>query len=103
MIVCTSNYVYAQEYQISEIEEIAYAFFNQANSMTNRSNSQHKKIATIEAITRDNTDYMYLVNTVDSAGWVILSNEKRYPTIIAHADSGSLTYEEVLRTNPLSH
>lgn len=94
MIVCTSNYVYAQEYQISEIEEIAYAFFNQANSMTNRSNSQHKKIATIEAITRDNTDYMYLVNTVDSAGWVILSNEKRYPTIIGYADIGGFKYSQ---------
>ena len=39
---------------------------------------------------------MYIANTEDSSGWVILSNERAYPTIIAHSDSGSLTYDEEL-------
>lgn len=47
-------------------------------------------------ITRDSTDYMYIVNAEDSAGWVIVSNEKTYPTIIAHGKSGNLIYDNEL-------
>lgn len=96
LLVC--GIIHAQEYQIAEIEEMAYLFFN--NSPHYMSGVDHtpsvKQIASIEAISRDNKDYMYLANTENSSGWVILSNEKAYPTIIAHSDSGSLTYDEEL-------
>mgnify|MGYP006976593127 FL=1 len=35
-----------------------------------------RQIASIEAISRNSKDYMYIANTEDSSGWVILSNEK---------------------------
>jgi hypothetical protein len=84
--------VYAQEYQLPEIEDIAMSFLNKnmQNTSTRSNAAATKKISTIEAINRNNSDYMYIVNTEDSAGWVLISNEKKYPTVIAHADSGSL-------------
>lgn len=42
-----------------------------------------RDITSVEAIVRDSVNYMYIVNTENPIGWVILSNEKRYPTIIA--------------------
>jgi hypothetical protein len=87
--------VYAQEYQLPEIEDIAMSFLNKnmQNTSTRSNAAATKKISTIEAINRNNSDYMYIVNTEDSAGWVLISNEKKYPTVIAHADSGSFVYD----------
>lgn len=84
---------YAQEYQIDEIEEWAYAFFSKSPQYES-SRTIQKQISSIEAITRDSANYMYIVNTEDSAGWVILSNEKRYPIIVAHSDAGSFVYDK---------
>jgi hypothetical protein len=90
--------IHAQEYQISEIEEIAYSFFNSGPQRIQGIDDTYatKQIASIEAISRNSKDYMYIANTENSSGWVILSNERAYPTIIAHSDSGSLTYDEEL-------
>ena len=90
--------VSAQEYQLSEIEDIAYTFFNKGKGTQYLQGVNHthpkKQIATIQTINRNDTNYMYLANAVNSLGWVILANEKKYPTIIAYSDSGSLTYDE---------
>ena len=90
--------MHAQEYQITEIEEIAYAFFNKGPQYIQgvEHTRPTKQIASIQAINRNSTDYMYLVNTENSLGWLILSNEKTYPSIIAYSDSGNLVYDEEL-------
>ena len=85
----------AQEYQMSEIETIAYSFFNASPQYSPGIDGNHstKQISSIEAILRDSINYMYIVNAEQSSGWVILSNEKRYSSIIAYSDSGNFTYE----------
>lgn len=90
--------LYAQEYQIVEVEEFAYAFFNASPQNAPGIDGSHpiRQISSIEPISRDSTNYMYIANTDNSLGWVILSNEKTYPVIIAHRDSGNLTYDEEL-------
>ncbi len=89
---------HAQEYSITEIDSIAYTFFNEGPQYAPGIDGNHtaKQISSIEAISRDSTDYMYIVNAEDSAGWVIVSNEKTYPTIIAHGKSGNLIYDNEL-------
>ncbi len=96
LLLCVSGIIHAQEYQMAEVEEIAYAFFNEDPQYTQGINHTYptKHIASIQAINRNETNYMYLANTENSLGWVVLSNEKKYPTIIAYSDSGSLTYDE---------
>lgn len=97
-LLCVSAIMHAQEYQITEIEEIAYAFFNKGPQYIQgvEHTRPTKQIASIQAINRNSTDYMYLVNTENSLGWLILSNEKTYPSIIAYSDSGNLVYDEEL-------
>ena len=94
IIYCVHIHSYAQEYQITEVEEIACSFFNASQQYAPGIDGNHskKQISSIAAISRDSTNYMYLANTIDSAGWVVISNEKAYPTIIAHCDSGNFTY-----------
>ena len=85
----------AQEYHLAEIQDIAFSFLNRhlANTYSRSNTAFTKQLSNIETIGRDSTCYMYVINTEDAAGWVMLSNEKRYPTIIAHADSGSFFYD----------
>ena len=94
IIYCVHIHSYAQEYQITEVEESACSFFNASQQYAPGIDGNHskKQISSIAAISRDSTNYMYLANTIDSAGWVVISNEKAYPTIIAHCDSGNFTY-----------
>lgn len=89
---------YAQEYKLNEIEDVALSFLNRkSQNVSTRSNTATtKQIEKIEAVIRDGLDYMYIVNAENSAGWVIISNEKKYSTIIAHADSGTFVYEKDL-------
>ncbi len=86
--------LYTQEYQLAEVEDIAISFLNRkSRNVSTRSNTVvTKQIGNIEAIVREGLDYMYIVNAENSTGWVIISNEKKYSTIIAHADSGSFVY-----------
>ena len=88
--------MHAQEYSITEIDSIAYNFFNHNPQYAPGIDENHsiRQISSIETIERNGTNYMYVVNTEDSAGWIIVSNEKTYPAIIAHSDSGNLIYDE---------
>ena len=102
-LLCVGSIIHAQEYQLAEIEGIAYTFFNKGPQHIQGVNHNHpkKQIASIQTVNRNDTSYMYLANTEDSLGWVILANEKTYPTIIAYSDSGSLTYDEDLLPSAL--
>lgn len=57
---------HAQEYSITEIDSIAYTFFNEGPQYAPGIDGNHtaKQISSIEAISRDSTDYMYLANTI---------------------------------------
>lgn len=93
-------HISAQEYQLSDIESIAYSFFNQGPQYAPGVDSNYiptiKYVESIEPISRGSIDYMYIVNAQDSAGWVIVSNERAYSTIIAHGGTGSFIYDEEL-------
>lgn len=69
LLLCIGSFIHAQEYQITEVEEIAYSFFNASQQYAPGINGNHptKQISSIEAISRDGTNYMYLVNTADFA------------------------------------
>lgn len=92
-IICVYFQAYAQEYQLAEIEELANSFFNKESHSNYRNGGIEKQIASIDSVIRDSTNYMYVVNAKDSAGWVILPNEKRYPITIAHADRDNFVYD----------
>lgn len=62
VVLCICTIGNAQEYKIEEIENIAYSFFNSNVQQDARSSNVQKSVATIEAIRRDSTNYMYLVN-----------------------------------------
>lgn len=49
---------------MSEIDSIAYSFFNASPQYSPGIDGNHptKQISSIEAISRDSTDYMYIVN-----------------------------------------
>ena len=63
----------AQEYSITEIEDMAYSFFNAApqHAPGTDGNFPTKQISSIEAISRNSTNYMYIANAEDSAGWFL--------------------------------
>ena len=67
IIYCVHIHSYAQEYQMSEIDSIAYTFFNEGLQYSPEIGDNHptKQISSIEAISRDSTDYMYIVNAED--------------------------------------
>ena len=67
IIYCVHIHSYAQEYQITEVEEIAYSFFNASQQYAPGINGNHptKQISSIEEISWDSTDYMYIVNAED--------------------------------------
>ena len=96
IFLCLSYSMHAQEFSMVEVESIAYSFFNEGPQYAPGIDGNHptKQISSIEAISRDSTDYMYIVNAEDSAGWVIISNEQKYSHIIAHSDGGSFVYDE---------
>lgn len=96
IVSCICMYSYTQEYRLAEIEDIAYSFFNDMPQYAPDIDGNHpiRQLSSIEAISRDSINYMYIANAVDSAGWIIMSNEKTYPCIIALCDSGTLTYDQ---------
>ena len=87
---------YSQEYSQTEIhlyaEQILNRTLTQDTSMAGIS-PLYKEVDSIQAIGRDSTTYFYVANTRGNMGWVVLSNEKRYPaTIIGFSDYGSFRY-----------
>ena len=50
---------------------------------------QEKEIESISTISRDSVNYMYVFNTIDSTGWIILANEQQYESnVIGYSESG---------------
>lgn len=91
----------AQEYSIDELYDKARLFFAQSTSMQQEvdiqsANSAPEEISSLEAIERHGVNYMYVANRADSMGWVILSNERQYASIIGHSNYGSFSYSEDL-------
>ena len=95
LLLCVGSFIHAQEYQLSEIEDIAYTFFNRGPRYIQGGDHTlpTKQIASMQAINRNETNYMYLANAENSLGWVILSNEKH---ILQHRMSdGSMRNEKI--------
>ena len=63
---CLFTRLSAQEYQLSEIEDIAYSFLAANPQYVN---PLIREISSIEAISRDTTNYMYIANIVNSSGF----------------------------------
>lgn len=68
---CLFTRLSAQEYQLSEIEDIAYSFLaaNPQYVPGVDGNPLIREISSIEAISRDTTNYMYIANIVNSSGF----------------------------------
>lgn len=68
---CLFTRLSAQEYQLSEIEDIAYSFLVATPQYVPGvdGNPLIREILSIEAITRDTTNYMYIANTENSLGF----------------------------------
>lgn len=71
LLLCVVSFIQAQEYQLSEIEDIAYSFHAATPQYAPGvdGNPLIREILSIEAITRDTTNYMYIANTVNSSGF----------------------------------
>jgi hypothetical protein len=68
---CLFTRLSAQEYQLSEIEDIAYSFLaaNPQYAPGVDGNPLIREILSIEAISRDSTNYMCIANTENSSGF----------------------------------
>lgn len=89
----------AQEYSLEELNNKATVFFEETDIKRLKPALSNSKMASVEilplkTIGRNGKDYMYLINRTDSAGWVILSNEKKYISVIAYSNSGNFFYDE---------
>lgn len=71
LLLCVGSFIHAQEYQLSEIEDIAYSFLAATPQYVPGvdGNPLIREILSIEAITRDTTNYMYIANTENSLGF----------------------------------
>lgn len=60
LLLCVGSFIHAQEYQLSELEDIAYTFFNRdtLHVVNKDSVCLTKQIASIEAIQRDSIDFL---------------------------------------------
>lgn len=89
------NTACAQEYKLAEVENIVQNFFAQKIQKESRNETLTSTINfSLDSITRNGIKYMYIANAENSTGWVVVSNEKKYPAIIAYADSGTFVYEK---------
>lgn len=91
----------AQEYSVDELYNKARLFFARPTSMQQEMDKQSAtsapvNISSLEAIERQGVNYMYVANRADSMGWVILSNERQYASIIGYSNYGSFSYSEDL-------
>ena len=85
----------AQEYAVEELLETAsyylHVVFAKHDVAPYSLNSvvQQKEIESISTISRDSVNYMYVFNTIDSTGWIILANEQQYESnVIGYSESG---------------
>ena len=85
----------AQEYAVEELLETASYYLNvvfakhEVAPYSLNSVVQEKEIESISTISRDSVNYMYVFNTIDSTGWIILANEQQYESnVIGYSESG---------------
>ena len=85
----------AQEYAVEELLETASYYLNvvfakhEVAPYSLNSVVQEKEIESISTISRDSMNYMYVFNTIDSTGWIILANEQQYESnVIGYSESG---------------
>lgn len=71
LLLCVNSFIHAQEYQLSEIEDIAYSFLAATPQYVPGvdGNPLIREISSIEAISRDSTNYMYIANIENSSGF----------------------------------
>lgn len=85
----------AQEYAVEELLETASYYLNvvfakhEVAPYSLNSVVQEKELESISTISRDSVNYMYVFNTIDSTGWIILANEQQYESnVIGYSESG---------------
>ena len=85
----------AQEYAVEELLETASYYLNvvfakhEVAPYSLNSVVQEKEIESISTISRDSVNYMYVFNTIDSTGWIILANEQQYESNVnGYSESG---------------
>ncbi|MBP3586865.1 MAG: hypothetical protein J6J29_05150 [Paludibacteraceae bacterium] len=71
LLLCVGSFIHAQEYQLSEIEDIAYTFLVATPQYAPGvdGNPLIREILSIEAISRDSTNYMCIANIENSSGF----------------------------------
>ena len=71
LLLCVGSFIHAQEYQLSEIEDIAYSFLVATPQYAPGvdGNPLIREILSIEAISRDFTNYMCIANIENSSGF----------------------------------
>lgn len=71
LLLCVGSFIHAQEYQLSEIEDIAYSFLVATPQYAPGvdGNPLIREILSIEAISRDSTNYMCIANIENSSGF----------------------------------
>ncbi len=86
----------SQERTIDEVKTEAYTLLLSANEdirediIASQKHQDDMKIAPIE---RGNTTYLYVVN-MSNKGWVIVSNEQRYPSIIGYSTDSNFDTDQ---------
>lgn len=71
LLLCVGSFIHAQEYQLSEIEDIAYSYLAATPQYAPGvdGNPLIREFLSIEAISRDSTNYMCIANTENSSGF----------------------------------
>lgn len=81
--IAISSLVFAQERSIAEVLDI----FDDLYIKELKQEVINDKNLSIEPLTKDGKIYMYVVNN-NNSGWAIISNEKKYHTIIGFLGQG---------------
>ncbi len=94
-LLVSCSQIEAQEYAVEELLETASYYLNvvfakhEVAPYSLNSVVQEKEIESISTISRDSVNYMYVFNTIDSTGWIILANEQQYESnVIGYSESG---------------
>lgn len=98
VIFMTTNLCYTQEYSMEEAKRYAAEILH-AHALQHRQISKIRSLEsqqTIDVLCKNTRPYLYIVNTTDSSGWVILANEQSYSSaIIAYSNSGYFSKEHI--------
>lgn len=100
-LVVITQLCYSQEMGIEEVKRMAIDVLNiqlaESNRINKRSLSGRQvKDVEIDNLNRNGIPYLYVVNAADSAGWVIIANEKRYQSsVVAYSETGSFSVADM--------